>query len=1427
MRLWASHLALRNEVTTEAWPPTFGAIFQQPFEAQGAAVVMPASQVRILGEAGISVLENTPPTGAIFRQPFEAQCAAGAAAAMPASQIRILGEVGTSVLENTPPTGAIFRQPFEAQRTAKGEPFSALSAEQLRAEVSDAVTPPGQFFKGLGKESQRTEGQTFTPCRRGGDPCFQQTSPSGLRSTPCPEYQGNARDGEEATVSYWSEFPLEPITWSSMASLCARKVLHPSWDHENTLVAMVEQLEQLSQEHTLASWILERSCDATTMCDDTPETWFRILRAAEDVVLSTKKAAKARQFTVLSANVSSWRAEHRQWLATMNPEVALIQEVHWNSDTLAKETVSLAKLGYEVYSQPCPNRKQPVGGSAIMVKSHLKGASLKRHQDDATGCGFEAVLVRFAGTNVVCISLYLQSGYFVDGATNAEILAELKSFLATVRCPWFMAGDWNSHLPEVMETRMNEVFKGQFLGTGAGTAGGTNELDFALIHPALHRFVSVRQDWSVPFKPHCALHFMWQVEATKDLVPGLSAVSDEFEKVLPESRLQVVPTVTPDKIRILEFQATDPLSVQFATFSATAEAAGVLGSNKGRGAQCQVKRTTPISSPVKLVLWHGKDHAFWARWESWLAARQLPPQQVMASALDDCPDASWQQRCQEWLKDMPNNQLRASLLQQASAAAKESKKSQSNREKENFLDWILGAEKASLGPVYKAIKSSEQTTLRPYRDKSLLCRAYLRMEFWSCIWGGALLRPQVEITDARARLKAEAQAQATALPPLDWKDVKETCSKTGNKKGGVDCWSYKAVRNLTDQGYQMLTDLFQEMESQVSLPFQLQVVQVALLPKSEAKERPISLTSVLWRIWTKLRRSHLAAWLKEYSRNAGFDSAVPGHTSLDPALARLVRAEDHKGRGQTFITLFCDLEGFYDVVRHERLAQQSVALGFPSLITELALQLYEGPRCLYGEGVASPSVWPKRGMLQGCPCAPTLAKLTTHKPLTTILSKPGVSHADLWLDDISIDIAHQDAEIAASLGVEVFRSLKLLLHAEGLELNMSKTKFVVNNAKSKKSLKAMCGQGMPEVAELVKDLGLDSAGAKRRRVTTSLKRFRICVSRHAKLKTYKLSRRQKTKVFSASPLAAGLYGHQAQGVAPKRLKVVRAAIARHAGRSQLGSTDVILDLMAHQVQDPLLKVVLEQADALFRAFINISPQGSRILLRTWKVAWKRQSSAIHGWKTVAGPVAAMCQYCLDLDIDASDPLLWKCKNRQLRINLDSPTCSHNIRSFLSTAVGEFRVAKLGSVTTAEGAAEGVDWTIPRRLLKSTRTKKNRHAYRAVWQGQVLHCGNGGVAVCKCGKERTLQHIMYDCPLVKPYKLSPAAVAFRKKFPQPCFWLRGMTPSSWTRLAFKAEKTRLERTGLFEGNRPEVADLVVATDASGGPHSRDPRLRAVG
>ena len=292
----------------------------------------------------------------------------------------------------------------------------------------------------------------------------------------------------------------------------------------------------------------------------------RILRTAEDVSLSTKKTSEPRHFKILCANVSSWRSEHRQWLVDAGPDVALVQEMHWHQEALATETIAMAKLGYEVHSQPSPSRRQPVGGCAVFVKTHLKGASLHRFQDPTTGCGFEAVMVRFAGTNVACISLYLQSGHFIDGVVNAKVLAELKSFIASLRCTWFVAGDWNSHLPEVLGTRLNEVLKGQFLGTGHGTAGGSNELDYALIHPSLHRFVRVRPDWAVPFKPHCALHFTWQVEAIKDLVPGLRVCVEDFEQITQDERLVQVQPVCPGKAHILEFTADDPVSVQCAVF---------------------------------------------------------------------------------------------------------------------------------------------------------------------------------------------------------------------------------------------------------------------------------------------------------------------------------------------------------------------------------------------------------------------------------------------------------------------------------------------------------------------------------------------------------------------------------------------------------------------------------------------------------------------------------------------------------------------------------------------------------------------------------------------------------------------------------------------------------------------------------------------
>ena len=46
-----------------------------------------------------------------------------------------------------------------------------------------------------------------------------------------------------------------------------------------------------------------------------------------------------------------------------------------------------------------------------------------------------------------------------------------------------------------------------------------------------------------------------------------------------------------------------------------------------------------------------------------------------------------------------------------------------------------------MGPVYRVLKSHEQTLARPFRDQSALARAYCRLEFWGRIWDASIVPP--------------------------------------------------------------------------------------------------------------------------------------------------------------------------------------------------------------------------------------------------------------------------------------------------------------------------------------------------------------------------------------------------------------------------------------------------------------------------------------------------------------------------------------------------------------------------------------------------------------------------------------------------------------------------------------------------------------
>ena len=99
------------------------------------------------------------------------------------------------------------------------------------------------------------------------------------------------------------------------------------------------------------------------------------------------------------------------------------------------------------------------------------------------------------------------------------------------------------------------------------------------------------------------------------------------------------------------------------------------------------------------------------------------------------------------------------------------------------------------------------------------------------------------------------------------------------------------LRNAPPLALQPLLKLFQEMETQAQLPTQEQMHMVIMLPKTSTKERPITLTSLLYRVWCRLRKPLLDQWQKQLPVTMEHDRARPGAQVLQVALERLLRQE--------------------------------------------------------------------------------------------------------------------------------------------------------------------------------------------------------------------------------------------------------------------------------------------------------------------------------------------------------------------------------------------------------------------------------------------------------------------------------------------------------------------------------------------------------
>ena len=83
---------------------------------------------------------------------------------------------------------------------------------------------------------------------------------------------------------------------------------------------------------------------------------------------------------------------------------------------------------------------------------------------------------------------------------------------------------------------------------------------------------------------------------------------------------------------------------------------------------------------------------------------------------------------------------------------------------------------------------------------------------------------------------------------------------------------------------------------------------------------------------------------------------------------------------------------------------------------------------------------------------------------------------------------------------------------------------------------------------------------------------------------------------------------------------------------------------------------------------------------------------------------------------------------------------------LSISVRKARNRLLSQQTSCGMLEDGVDWTVPKRLVHKHKSRSDRlTGMRAVWQGAVLRGTRSGTTVCPlCQKEASTKHVLREC-----------------------------------------------------------------------------------
>jgi hypothetical protein len=883
-----------------------------------------------------------------------------------------------------------------------------------------------------------------------------------------------------------------------------------------------------------------------------------------------------------TANVTAWGSGKTllEWWANGDeplPDFVFLQEHRLKAQgQLDEATARCRHLGWRLFSSPAvstgPGALESSGGVAIAVRSFI-GAGVAHDFAEGAAAG-RALACHCSGLlprGFVAISLYLHVGRGLKGGRpnpNLAILGEVADYLAGLRVPWVIAGDWNLQPQDRALQAWVSCVGGVIWGPGEATcsSGRGSEIDFVVVSRGLglcQHQASV--DHLAPIAPHSPVKLIVNT-------PRLA------EKVWTRVRYKSFPTTPPvgcaPEPPAARWSwpvggAPSSLEAGWRQWAAQAErelcsVLGLTGMLKlpyiGRGT-----RQAFVQRPLEYVFrrlgggLQGEEAHRWRAAEHILRkglalARRLAgpvagspgwlgPRSALLGLLLDRPGllalgvASVSALC--LLVDQASPSSLEALVQEAASIAEKASLAFARTRLHSWRQWAQDsvarggrlAHRFSRGPPPAEVVLGASGL--PVAGTAALSRL---LDEWQGYWrvGAGPASHSTFVEDLWAAARGETATPIT-LEMLD-----DALGHFGDAVGtGLDDFNPKVFKMLSQATRERLLDLFRLWEKGGAKAQSLSVL-VVLIPKDGGGVRPIGLTPSLLRLWSRIRSGEARRWQDAHDDPAFWGAAgrscdtAGWHHNLYTGYAAT--------QGWESATLFLDIKKFYDHIDLETLCVEALRQGFPLWLMAPLVQLYTFPRSLQYEGIASILVHATRSIVAGCSCATTMARVLLVAALRRVQQAVPPAMVRNVVDDISLQAVGPRAQVVRWLGEAGSLMTQSLVDLR-LPVSFEKSAFIASSIGLARLLRRRWKDEGFAWKGSVRNLGIQAAG-RGRCTRIAAVRHRRSRLRGARLLRLRAAGAHVGQVHRAGPVAGALWGSSSSGWSDKHLAQLRLGSLR-------------------------------------------------------------------------------------------------------------------------------------------------------------------------------------------------------------------------------------------------------------------------------------------